>query len=302
MVLCAKRGYYKFTLSKNKFFFFLSLTRSSAPRPWWWDAWRHTREVSQSTSVEDSEAGEWAVQITQTAPSQADREKNTPLMRWRSWRNAIGSQDNFPVEETITGIVAHHKPWQGDLPVIQHDGAGVVDQEKGRLCTDLRHFSRMESKCYRKSSADHKIEQFDKFLINISIDSFHMTWWPWKPAQLDGHFDWLHFDTYWSLSNLYMLIHCALTWFLQINRYQNVINQVAIQLRWFPWSPCYVKRVYTRPWCLLAVCQCDDWVAMPGSRPANHHLWHCHTTGDQGRCVHGQCPIMTSHLATQKAS
>ena len=28
-----------------------------------------------------------------------------------------------------------------------------------------------------------------------SIDSFLITWWPWKPVQLDGHLDWFHFDT-----------------------------------------------------------------------------------------------------------
>ena len=33
------------------------------------------------------------------------------------------------------------------------------------------------------------------------IDSFHIMWWPWKPVQLDGHLDWLHFDTSWSLNN-----------------------------------------------------------------------------------------------------
>ena len=95
----------------------------------------------------------------------------------------------------------------------------------------------------------------------LVIDSFHITWWPWKPVQLDGHLDWLHFDTYWSLKNctawcseigslrsldgpelhassdvrepihctsLYMLldpVYCAVTWFLQIERYKNGINQ-----------------------------------------------------------------------------
>ena len=34
-----------------------------------------------------------------------------------------------------------------------------------------------------------------------SIDSFLITWWPWKPVQLDGHFDWLHFDAPGSLNN-----------------------------------------------------------------------------------------------------
>ena len=35
----------------------------------------------------------------------------------------------------------------------------------------------------------------------ITIDSFHITWWPWKPVQLDGHLDWLHFDTCGFLNN-----------------------------------------------------------------------------------------------------
>ena len=33
------------------------------------------------------------------------------------------------------------------------------------------------------------------------IDSFHITWWPWKPVQLDGHLDWLHIDTCGFLNN-----------------------------------------------------------------------------------------------------
>ena len=32
-------------------------------------------------------------------------------------------------------------------------------------------------------------------------DSFHITSWPWKPVQLDGHLDWLHFDTCGFLNN-----------------------------------------------------------------------------------------------------
>ena len=36
---------------------------------------------------------------------------------------------------------------------------------------------------------------------NESIDSFHTTWWPWKPVQLDGHLDWLHIDTCGFLNN-----------------------------------------------------------------------------------------------------
>ena len=31
-----------------------------------------------------------------------------------------------------------------------------------------------------------------------NIDEFHITWWPWKPMQLDGHF---HFT---SLSRIYL--------------------------------------------------------------------------------------------------
>ena len=35
---------------------------------------------------------------------------------------------------------------------------------------------------------------------NSSIDSFLITWWLWKPVQLDGHLDWLHFNTSPSLN------------------------------------------------------------------------------------------------------
>ena len=41
-------------------------------------------------------------------------------------------------------------------------------------------------------------------------DSFLITWWPWKPVQLDGHLDWLHFDTSRSLKSC--TFSCIVHW------------------------------------------------------------------------------------------
>ena len=36
---------------------------------------------------------------------------------------------------------------------------------------------------------------------NSRCYTFHITWWPWKPVQLDGHLDRLHIDTCGFLNN-----------------------------------------------------------------------------------------------------
>ena len=78
----------------------------------------------------------------------------------------------------------------------------------------------------------------------IIIDSFHITWWLWKPV--DGHLDWLHFDTFGSLNN------CTCSC---INNHDSFMSRgvkvqsikVAILLHLFPWSPRYEKLVYGEP-------------------------------------------------------
>ena len=53
---------------------------------------------------------------------------------------------------------------------------------------------------------------------------FHITWWPWKPVQLDGHLVWLHIDTCGFLNNY--ACTCIWNWQNSSNsEYQNVINQ-----------------------------------------------------------------------------
>ena len=67
-----------------------------------------------------------------------------------------------------------------------------------------------------------------------------------KPVQLDGHHDWLDFDTPGSLSNC--TCSCIKT-FNDSFRSRDIKAQsikVAIQLHLFPWSPRYEKLVYTR--------------------------------------------------------
>ena len=102
-----------------------------------------------------------------------------------------------------------------------------------------------------------------------SIDSFHITWWPWKPVQLDRHLDWLHFDTYWSLNNC--TCSCIVHWhdFFRSRGIKMESVKVAIQLHWFPWTPQYVKLVYIQkckkwkkntfaPHCALRLLKCTD--------------------------------------------
>ena len=76
------------------------------------------------------------------------------------------------------------------------------------------------------------------------MDSFHITWWLWKPVQLDCHLDWLHFDTYWSLNNC--TCSCMKHWHdsFRSRGIKMESIKVAIQLHWFPWPPRYVKLVY----------------------------------------------------------
>ena len=77
-----------------------------------------------------------------------------------------------------------------------------------------------------------------------SIDSFHITWWLWKPVQLDGHLDWFHFDTYWSQNNC--TCSCIVHWHdsFRSKGIKMESIKVAIQLHWFLWLPRYVKLVY----------------------------------------------------------
>ena len=84
-----------------------------------------------------------------------------------------------------------------------------------------------------------------KAVSNFCIDSFHITWWLWKPVQLDGHLDWLHFDTYWSLNNC--TCSCMKHWHdsFRSRGIKMESIKVAIQLHWFLWPPRYVKLVYS---------------------------------------------------------
>ena len=105
-----------------------------------------------------------------------------------------------------------------------------------------------------------------------NIDSFHITWWPWKPVQLDGHLDWLHFDTYWSLNNC--TCSCIQHWpdSFRSRGIKMESIKVAIQLHWFLWPPRYVKRVYT---CWSAARSAD--VVRSGCR-APARLWSAGAT------------------------
>ena len=78
----------------------------------------------------------------------------------------------------------------------------------------------------------------------LAIHSFHITRWLWKPVHLDGHHDWLHFDTYWSLNNC--TCSCMRQWHDSFRSRGIKIEstKVAIQLHWFLWPPRYVKLVY----------------------------------------------------------
>ena len=68
----------------------------------------------------------------------------------------------------------------------------------------LEKYTSMTSADCRVISSSHV--QFDEMKVRlwrsyVRIDPFHITWWPWKPVQLDGHLDWLHFDTSGFLNN-----------------------------------------------------------------------------------------------------
>ena len=77
-----------------------------------------------------------------------------------------------------------------------------------------------------------------------SMGSFLITWWPWKPMQLDGHLDWLHFGTSGSQNNC--TCSCIVYWHdsFRSRGIKMKSIKVAIQLHWFPWSPRYEKLVY----------------------------------------------------------
>ena len=66
-----------------------------------------------------------------------------------------------------------------------------------------------------------------------------------ETVQLDGHHDWLHFDTYWSLNNC--TCSCMRQWHdsFRSRGIKMESIKVAIQLHWFLWPPRYVKLVYT---------------------------------------------------------
>ena len=86
-------------------------------------------------------------------------------------------------------------------------------------------------------------------------DFFHITWWLWKPVQLDGHPDWSHSNTSGSLNNC--TCPCIENWHdsFRFQGYQNVINQGGHPiLHWFPWSP---RSCETRLWltCVSLLCE-----------------------------------------------
>ena len=97
------------------------------------------------------------------------------------------------------------------------------------------------------SAIDAGKKLFERWLVlqnGVSIDSFLITWWPWKQVQLDGHLDWLHTDTSGSQNN------CTCSCIVQRpdsfrSRGIKIKSiKVAIQLHQFPWSPRYEKLVY----------------------------------------------------------
>ena len=57
----------------------------------------------------------------------------------------------------------------------------------------------------------------------ISIDSFLITWWPWKPVQLDGHLDWVHFDASASQNNC--TCSCIVHWHVSFRSRVSKCNQ-----------------------------------------------------------------------------
>ena len=112
-----------------------------------------------------------------------------------------------------------------------------------------------------------------------AIDSFLIMWWPWKPVQLDGHLDWLHFDT--SGSELIMSMHNAWACIIVLRcrgiKMQSikVAIQLHIQLHWFPWSPFYEKGVYTLwQWSVFSLfilfTDCLHWYQYSDSRFSIH--------------------------------
>ena len=82
--------------------------------------------------------------------------------------------------------------------------------------------------------------------LHLSIDEFHITWWPWRPMQLDGHLDWLRFDTLNLKKSLSIPNASACIIVQKSTGIKMESIKVAIQLHGFPWSPRYVKRVYWR--------------------------------------------------------
>ena len=85
--------------------------------------------------------------------------------------------------------------------------------------------------CFPNNLENKKIKklimQDDLFLLHLKcglkltalirhVNSFPIMWWPWKPLQLDGHLDWLHFDTFWTsertcLCNKHRACKCYVT-------------------------------------------------------------------------------------------
>ena len=93
--------------------------------------------------------------------------------------------------------------------------------------------------------ADNIFHAMTRQVQYMAIDSFPITWWLWKPVQLDGHLDWLHFDNPGSLNNC--TCSCMKHWHdsFRSRGIKMELIKVAIQLPWFLWPPRYVKLVYT---------------------------------------------------------
>ena len=76
------------------------------------------------------------------------------------------------------------------------------------------------------------------------IDEFHITWWPLKQVQLDGHHDWSPFDAsgFEGIMRMLTARECTIVQISGCVQMQSI--KVANQLHRFPWSPHCVKRVY----------------------------------------------------------
>ena len=118
-----------------------------------------------------------------------------------------------------------------------------------------------------------------KVYFVTSIYSFHITWWPWKPVQLDDHLDWLHFDTCGFLNNY--TCTCIWNWHdffkfrvSKCNQSKWPFNCIGFHGHHVMWNPSIHRHVRSRSQCQLAgalhiehhaPCTCTAWCSEIGS-------------------------------------